>query len=291
MKARVLLLSVLAVALMLSGCEKQPELIALVCAEDYPTIYAGQLDAIFGDYKLGERQERHSEDEYCSCGNPHDTVDYYSWKITYTDAEGQIMTVELDNHLNFYDQQFRWMTSQVSAHFYKKYVRRYCSELHPNSHCDCWVGNVMLGFRSKTTQEAHYDTCVAYRQKLIDEETLVPLSKLDYRRLCIDYPAIVGVDLWLDDAEMDVTLWPTHMSTKRRQMADMVRAIIEDMDGNINLQTELYSPNEDIPMDARRQLRYYLHGQELPVDNNLDFDDAVYQSYVGIFWPSEEGEE
>ena len=281
---RILILSMLVLFLLLSGCKSKPELKALVCTDDTPGIYAEQLSAIFGDYTLGERQDRHEEGESCSCGVEHDTVDYYSWEIAYTDAEGQAMTAELNNHLNFYEQEFKWMTNQVSAHFYDKYVRLYCSELQENSHCDCWVGSIMLGFKTKTVQEAHYDTSIAYRQKLIEEETVVPLSALDYRRLCVDYPAILGIDLWLDDAELSAEAWPTHMEAKRQQVADMIQAILSDMDGAINLQVELYSPNEAIPMDYRRQRRYFLNGQEQLVQSHLDFDDAVYESYVGKFW-------
>ena len=68
--------------------------------DDYPVIYADELEEIFGTYSLGPLREEHMESE-----DGHLVRDSYEWQITYHDACGRKIECSLNNYETLPAQQ------------------------------------------------------------------------------------------------------------------------------------------------------------------------------------------
>ena len=269
----------------LCGYEALPTIRTITCTDDMPTRYAGELHEMLGDCEIGPMEKRHIEGEVCACGYYHDTVDYYSWPVTYRDSLGQAMTVELNNHEDLYAQQLNWLAAQMSAHFFPL-ASRYCERIEEHgSYCFCSVGDIAIGWNSAhPEQKTHIDTGYAYQKKLIDDKQAMPLYALRYDQVFDQFPMRLSIQIKLTDLGLDADGWNARFEAQARRVEQGVNDILTDTGGNVNMDICLYSEHTDPDIRFRDRRWYFLRGESLSGEDAHDFSHAVFESYNGIFW-------
>ena len=260
----------------------------LVYTDDYPTQYADELTQIFGDYSLSERMEKHVEGEDCSCGYHQDTLDYYAWDVTYTDACGQTMHCTLNNYESLPLQMYRWIENQIETHFYSNYVLSGFSEvmMETGSYCFGTIGRICTGYRVGNDEEyTHMQTCTAYRNELDKNGPLVALANLSYRELFDLFPISLSIHVRLDDASVDSSILRSNYLFAVEQMHAEAETMIEEIGENLNLSFDLYCAVPVFSGDERssKTTCLYLRGQQVEI-SAWDFDHAIFRSYEGKFW-------
>ena len=260
----------------------------LVYTDDYPSQYADELNQIFGAYSLGERVEKHIEGEDCSCGYHQDTLDYYTWDVTYTDACGQTMHSTLNNYESLTLQMYRWLEDQIETHFYSNYVLPGFSKvmMETGSYCYGTIGRICTGYRGGDDEEyTHVQTCTAYRDELDKNGQLVALANLSYRDIFDLFPIGLSIQVRLNDASVDSSLLQSNYLFAVEQIHTEAEVMIEEIGENLNLRFDVYC---DVPVmsgDERysNTTYFFLRGQQVEI-NAWDFDHAVFRSYEGKFW-------
>lgn len=258
----------------------------LVYTDDYPVLLADELATIFGDYSVGERVEKHVDGEVCSCGYHQDTIDFYEWEITYTDACGQEMVCVLNNRQTLYSQQYQWLEDQIEAHFFSKYISpRFHDILNERgSYCYCFIGRICNGYRGGDEEQySHVQTCSAYRDQIEKQEQLVPLAALSYPELFALVPIRVSVRVLLSDCTATEDEWARSYPAAVAELEKMASSMAEEIGSDLNLSASVYSDVQTFQPDERVATIQYLRGEYTQI-NGLDFDHAVFLSYVGKFW-------
>lgn len=279
-----LVVLLLAASPWLPGALLAPGYEHVVCTEDYPQLYAAQMQDVFGDYRLGPRMEGHINGEACSCGYSHDEIDYYWWEITYRDSTGAEMRCVLNNHESFYAQQYEWMEQQIEVHFFDEYIRPGVTDMREQgSYCFCRVGNIING-TSGSEQMQNMDTAAAWRRTQVSNETIVPLHALEYDRVFLDYPVILSIHVWLDDARLPAGEWQANFDAKRLQMEDAIGAIQTDTGGNVHMSVSLYSDSEAVPHPGKKLNWHYLAGEAVSPCTATDLQHLAFDWYRGRFW-------
>lgn len=258
----------------------------LVYTDDYPVVFAEELETIFGDFTIGERTERHIDGEVCSCGYHQDTIDFYEWQITYTDACGQEMVCVLNNRQSLYYQQLQWLEDQIETHFFTNYVSPCFHDImqESGSYCFCFIGRICFSYTGGNEEEySHVETCTAYRDSIERLEELIPLASSSYPELFDMFPISSSVNIRLADRMMPEDEWNQNYAAAVAKLGEMALSMADDIGSNLNLDASVYSNVQTFNPDSRKTTIHYLRGEYTEI-TGFDFDHAVFLSYVGKFW-------
>ena len=254
----------------------------LVYTDDYPALYADELDQIFGTYSLGERVEKHIEGEDCSCGYHQDTLDFYEWQITYTDACGQEMHCTINNHESIYYQQYDWLESQIKQHIFDE---TFFGALQPASHyLVIYIGDIVRATSGKE-QWNNMETAEAFKKNLLESSDLLALSTMSYSEIFDRYPIIIGGGIRIEHQDVSADVINANMTEAVLLMEDRINRLYSEIGDNLNISMLVYTNTRD-PAVAQTDVRSrYIRGVQVdPQMGSSDYDNAVYESYVGKFW-------
>lgn len=258
----------------------------LVYTDDYPVVFAEELETIFGDFTIGERTERHIDGEVCSCGYHQDTIDFYEWQITYTDACGQEMVCVLNNRQSLYYQQLQWLEDQIETHFFTNYVSPCFHDImqESGSYCSCFIGRICFSYTGGNEEEySHVETCTAYRDSIERLEELIPLASSSYPELFDMFPISLSVNIRLADRMMPEDEWNQNYAAAVAKLGETALSMADDIGSNLNLAASVYSDVQTFNPGSRKTTIHYLRGEYTEI-TGFDFDHAVFLSYVGKFW-------
>ncbi len=258
----------------------------LVYTDDYPILLANELATILGDYSVGERVERHVDGEVCSCGYHQDTIDFYEWQITYTDACGQEMVCVLNNRQSLYYQQLQWLEDQIETHFFTNYVTPCFHDImqESGSYCFCFIGRICFSYTGGNEEEySHVETCTAYRDSIERLEELIPLASSSYPELFDMFPISLSVNIRLADRMMPEDEWNQNYAAAVAKLGEMALSMADDIGSNLNLDASVYSDVQTFNPGSRKTTIHYLRGEYTEI-TGFDFGHAVFLSYVGKFW-------
>ncbi|MBQ3668620.1 MAG: hypothetical protein II920_05280 [Clostridia bacterium] len=253
----------------------------IVCTDDYPTLYAEELEEMLGDYTVGERSEKHFEGVDCSCGFHEDALDYYEWELSYTDINGMPMSVKLNNHLSLYQQQLDWARDQIKAHYEAMVVGRFGDAGYMPVYC--WFGDIVHsagGGGDLDEQMRHMDTASAYKKALAESKEPLLLHDMDYATVFWYYPVLLDVNISLSDADMDEAGRAVYRNEALAAFDELILCILEDSGGRVNMSASLNS-NAD---QSRLIQVYYVDGELTDFSGNTLFDHAVFEAYAGNTW-------
>lgn len=256
-----------------------------VCTEDYPSVYANELKGIFGDFTLGGRAERHIEGEVCSCGYHQDSIDFYEWPVTYTDACGQVHQCILSNAETLPSQLFDWLTDQIAAHFYSQYVERlFEGRLRAGSYCFCFIGRVCTIWTGGTQGEeyAHVETCDQWTENARRSGPLISLASLDYAEIFDRYPILLSIQVMLDDKDLAPVRWASNYEESVRLLNEMASGMADEIGSNLNLHATVYSEASCLSGTEKTEI-FTLRGRPAQTDSH-SFEHAVFNSYKGKYW-------
>lgn len=263
-----------------------------VYTDDYPTLYANELGAIFGDYTLGERMECHEDGWECGCGLYEDETDWYEWEITYRDACGQTMTCTLNNMSSIYRQQIKWLEEQTEEHFWSNYVVRYFDGLMDpdsfglGSYCFCFIGEISGWWHDEETR-AYQEIGDQYRENLQKCTDPIPMHALSYPEIFDRYPIRLSVNVRLSEDGVEEAEWPERFATAKVLLDQMVAEITEEIGNELNLEATVGRNRLDTDQSTRFYTVHILRGKpyEYPEDYIAgDFERAIMDSYKGKFW-------
>ena len=258
----------------------------LVYTDDYPVVFAEELETIFGDFTIGERTERHIDGEVCSCGYHQDTIDFYEWQITYTDACGQKMTCVLNNRQTLYYQQLQWLEDQIETHFFTNYVTPCFHDImqENGSYCFCFIGRICFSYTGGKEEEySHVEICTAYRDSIERHEELIPLASSSYPELFDMFPISLSVRIKLADRMMPEDEWNQNYAAAVAELGEMALSMADDIGSNLNLDASVYSDVQTFDPGSRDTTIHYLRGEYTEI-TGFDFGHAVFLSYVDKFW-------
>ena len=244
------------------------------------------METIFGDFTIGERTERHIDGEVCSCGYHQDTIDFYEWQITYTDACGQEMVCVLNNRQSLYYQQLQWLEDQIETHFFTNYVSPCFHDIlqESGSYCFCFIGRICFSYTGGNEEEySHVETCTAYRDSIERHEELIPLASSSYQELFDMFPISLSVNIRLADRMMPEDEWNQNYAAAVAELGEMALSMADDIGSNLNLDASVYSDVQTFDPGSRKTTIHYLRGEYTEI-TGFDFDHAVFLSYVGKFW-------
>ena len=280
--AVIMILSALCTGMI--GCDAhEHEIKTLTYTEDYPQMYANELKQIFGDYTLGDLEEIHIEGEECGCGYHRDELNYYEWKITYTDSCGQNIECRLNNRESIYSQQYEWLEDQIETHIYSDYMKEFYGELmtdQKTSYCYCILGD----FCNETTTDVmhlRYELGKAYRHSLEERDELIPLNELSYKEIFNRYPIVISVSVRLNDRTLEENEWSENYSNAVRILDEMSAKIAGDIGNNLNMDAHLYSDVQTLDPGTGETWIYYLRGEKT---GPVNLDQEVFESYNGVYW-------
>lgn len=260
-----------------------------VYTDDYPTLYADELRAIFGDYTLGERKETHIEGlEYFIKEQYNRSVDFYEWEITYTDACGQTMTRTMHNRWSFYVQQVEWLKDQIEEHFWSNYVVRYFDDLMDpdsfglGSYCFCFIGRISSGWYNEETY-AYLEIGEAYLEDLKKRTDPIPLYALSYPEIFDRYPIKLSVNVRLSEDGVEESEWTERFADAKARLDKMIAGMTEEIGTELNLHASVGRQK----IDKRNTYIHVLRGERYEHPEGYidgDFDRAIMDSYKGKFW-------
>ena len=254
----------------------------LVYTDDYPTKYAEELTQIFGDYTLGERMEKHVEGEDCSCGYHQDTLDFYEWQITYTDACGQEMQCTINNYETIFDQQYAWLGSQIEEHVFDK---AFFVMVSPADHyLVIRIGNIVSA-TCGDEQWSHMETADAYKERLLQSRELLTLHSLNYAEIFDRFPITISGGIRLEHQNISGESINVKMTETVLLMEDRINYLCLEIGENLNIQMLVYTNTVD-PAVVQKQVRCkYIRGLQVdPQMDICDYSNAIYESYIGKFW-------
>jgi hypothetical protein len=249
-------------------------------------VFAEELETIFGDFTIGERTERHIDGEVCSCGYHQDTIDFYEWQITYTDACGQEMVCVLNNRQSLYYQQLQWLEDQIETHFFTNYVSPCFHDIiqESGSYCFCFIGRICFSYTGGNEEEySHVEICTAYRDSIERHEELIPLASSSYPELFDMFPISLSVNIRLADRMMPEDEWNQNYAAAVAKLGEMALSMADDIGSNLNLDASVYSDVQTFDPGSRKTTIHYLRGEYTEI-TGFDFGHAVFLSYVGKFW-------
>ena len=253
----------------------------LVYTDDYPAQFADELTMIFGDYTLGERTEKHVEGEDCSCGYHHDTLDFYEWQISYTDACGQEMYCTINNHESLYYQQYVWLESQIEEHVFNK---AFFDAVHPVGHyLVIHIGDIVHS-TCNDEQWSHMETAEAYRKELLHSNELIPLYDLSYFEIFDRFPIIISGGIRLEHEGVSADRINSNMTQTVRLTEDKINRLCNEIGDNLNINILVYTNTSDPAVTQDVRLTYMQGTQVDSRMDSCDYENAIFESYVGKFW-------
>ncbi len=260
------------------------DILQITCTDDYAAIYASELDEIFGDHTIEPGEPGHIEGEDCACGYHHDTVDYLTWIITYTDSAGQVMTCTLDNYNSFWDQQMTWFRDQIEARLATVGGQAFTALDREKTRAYCTIGNILLGYQLGTEEEEYYETGRAWLEDLIAQQKPIPLHALRYDEVFSQYPVEVSLTFRFSDYDTYTGTWDEYRAEKTAQMDDAIRNILEETGCSANLEIRIWF--KETVYDAEDRLaRFFIAGEETDFwEDDMRYSVRVYLSYLGRFW-------
>ena len=272
-----------AIAIMIA-LDQPPEIKHMAFTEDIPALRSDELQAVFGEYSAGEREEIHIEGESCTCGYHQDEIDYYRWRIAYRDGLGAEMTCELDNRTDIYQQQPQWLEDQAEAHFREQYAARLTGIIREDVSVACRVGDILISWSDEMSLR-RMETAQEYRRTLENAKQPIPLHTLGYDALFRDYPAVVTIRIPLDDETIAADAWQANFDRRFAEAEAMAAEIAADTNGFVNMEIEVRSRAGAKPEGtASAGYIYYVAGQRVTDIKPGAFEESVYEACAGKFW-------
>ena len=246
--------------------------------DDYPVIYADELEEIFGSYSLGPLREEHMESE-----DGHLVRDSYEWQITYHDACGRKIECSLNNYETLPVQQLRWLRKQIGEYFCTEYVIRFFDGLvqqdKHKTYCYCRVGRICRSWSTNSPESrSAYDICCDYEDRLMESEPPIPLYKLSYTDILERYPVTLSIHITLMDSVYGQDSWKQKAGRLLQLMGSQAA---KDFSGLLNLDAHIVRSS----FEDKETLSYTcVMGRETETDFFLDYEYAVFEAYKGKFW-------
>ena len=131
--------------------------------------------------------------------------------------------------------------------------------------------------------KTHVRACTAYRDSIERREEPVPLSSLSHPELLDMFPATVSVSIRLSDRMASEDERAQNYAAAVAQPEEMALSMQKEIGSNLNPDASVFSDVQAFRPENRKTTVHYLRGEYTEI-RSIDFEHAVFPSYVGKFW-------